>query len=440
MNSDGNVSEKRHCLITRPVGLPGYAPKAWCAVCGKTTSNLSTQTCVTTDCPNVCHTDCLNGEENFNCFNVDTLRSVFDIPDAISYVEYSDDVNANVNPENDLDSELQNLEKNELVSMIKRLRAEIIKKNSILSFFSTTTADLANKRDAVVTVLDFIDNLLATKTSLEELEVNSVACSACPEKIDEDWCTAVESDENLKSWWESGKPKKLKRTCFTGERNELPDSLQKKQHNLRKQHQQLNQPDHQPREDQNNRQRRHPHYQNHRQPQAQTRGSRNYRHPVLQNISRNHQQLNNISQDRREVNTFLGRQERSNNNSSRGFDVSFCTFCRKRGHTENKCRKKVICEYCSRTGHKIHDCRSKQQEERQERLYRNILAEQNQQNQLFMQSIHRSFPVNQISRDNNWTSHINQTHYSSLPNTPQAGHQHSYVNRGYTQLHSGTHI
>ena len=218
MNSDGNIPGKKHSLITRPVGLPGYAPKAWCAVCGKTTANLSTQNCVTTDCPNVCHTDCLNGEENFNCFNVDTLRSAFHIPDAISYVENSDNVNT---PENYFDNELENLEKNELLAMVKKLQADIVRKNSILSFFSTTTADLANKRDAVVSVLDFIDNLLATKTSLEELEVNSIACSACPENIYEDGQSAVESDENLKSWWESGKPKKLKRTCFTGERNDL---------------------------------------------------------------------------------------------------------------------------------------------------------------------------------------------------------------------------
>ena len=228
MNLDGDIPEKKHSLITRPVGLPGYAPKTWCAVCGKTAANLNIQNCVTTDCPNVCHTDCLNGEEDFNCFNVDTLRSVFNIPDTISYVEKADDTNTNLTPGNDLDNELQNLEKNELVAMIKRLQTEILRKNNILSFFSTTTADLADKRDAVITVLDFIDNLLATKTSLEELEVNTIACSACPEKIDEDWNSAIESDENLKSWWESGKPKKLKRTCFTGERNQLPDILQKK--------------------------------------------------------------------------------------------------------------------------------------------------------------------------------------------------------------------
>ena len=144
MNPDENIPEKKHSLITRPVGLPGYAPKAWCAVCGKTTANLSIRNCVTADCPNVCHTDCLNGEENFNCFNVDTLRSVFDIPDVISYVENSDDVNVSFTPENYFDNELENLENNELVAMVKRLQAEIVRKNSILSFFSTTTADLAN--------------------------------------------------------------------------------------------------------------------------------------------------------------------------------------------------------------------------------------------------------------------------------------------------------
>ena len=338
MIPDGNISGKKHSLITRPLGLPGYAPKVWCAICGKTTANLSIQNCVTADCPNVCHTDCLNGEENFNCFNVDTFRSVFKIPDIISYVEDSDEVNAGISPDNDLDKELINLEKKELVAMVERLKAELVRKNSILSFFSTTTTDLANKRDAVVTVLEFIDNIIATKTSLEELEVNSIACSACPEKIDEDWISAVESDENLKTWWESGKPKKLKKPCFTEQRSEVSVTTQQKQSrgnskdHLGRQQQNLKKPDHQSHGDQNIRQ--HPNSQyHHRQPQVQTRGSRDLRRPSFQYLSGN-------SQNRNDFNTYLGRQRRPNNNYSRNFDVSFCTFCRKRGHSENQCRKK----------------------------------------------------------------------------------------------------
>ena len=237
--------------------------------------------------------------------------------------------------------------------------------------------------------------------------------------------------------------KKIKRTCFTGERNQLPDALQKKQHQdhsrgpQRKQHQQLNQPKHQPLGDQNRRLHPYPQHQYHRQSQAQIRGSRVYRRPSLHNSAGNHQS-NNSFQNRRDDNAFFGRQRKSNNNNSSGFDVSFCIFCRKRGHTEIQCQKKLICDYCSRSGHVVQDCRSKKQEERQERLYRNILAEQNQQNQLFMQSLQRSLPGNQMTGENHWTGHTNQPYHPSSTNPPQVGHQYVHANRGYTQQHSGT--
>lgn len=49
----------------------------------------------------------------------------------------------------------------ELVNSIQKLKVELARENSILHFFETTS--LAEMRDAVVTVVDLIDNISATR-------------------------------------------------------------------------------------------------------------------------------------------------------------------------------------------------------------------------------------------------------------------------------------
>ena len=210
MSSDG-VVQTRHTLIARPAGLPGYAPREWCAVCGKTTANLDIQKCIGVSCSNTCHNSCLDGNQNFNCSEVANLRTVLSIPDRVLYINTAtEDISSD---NTDEDEDLFKLGNRELVTIIRRLQAEITRKNSILKFFDSISNNIASKRDAIVTVLEFIDNIAATKSSLEELEVTSVACSACPDKIDEDWSAAIAADQQLNTWWNSGKPRNLKKVC-----------------------------------------------------------------------------------------------------------------------------------------------------------------------------------------------------------------------------------
>lgn len=56
-----SAAQGDHVLISRPAGLPGYAPREWCAVCGKNTANYSTIRCAGDNCPNTCHVSCLDG-------------------------------------------------------------------------------------------------------------------------------------------------------------------------------------------------------------------------------------------------------------------------------------------------------------------------------------------------------------------------------------------
>ena len=84
-------------------------------------------------------------------------------------------------------SDLVQLQPEELIDIILKLRAELHQKKFILSFFESTAKTLAEKRDAVVTVLDLIDNITSIRSNVEDLSLRNIATSARPEYIDKDW-------------------------------------------------------------------------------------------------------------------------------------------------------------------------------------------------------------------------------------------------------------
>ncbi|KAK3881509.1 hypothetical protein Pcinc_014054 [Petrolisthes cinctipes] len=215
----GDVSH--HRLITRPPGLPGYQPGRWCAVCGKTTSDRTIIDCSSGDCPNTSHTTCLGDSNTFDCCEVSALRTALGITAPVVYQaatvdsqDSSDLLDADTSDvaAADVDDDLEDLLKldpRELVENIRQLRKELKRKKSILSFFEATSQTLAEKRDAVVTVLDLIDNICAIRTSAEELDTRSIAATAKSHRIDEEWERHVASSDETANWWKSVKPRPL---------------------------------------------------------------------------------------------------------------------------------------------------------------------------------------------------------------------------------------
>ena len=59
----------------------------------------------------------------------------------------------------------------------------------------------------------------------------------------------------------------------------------------------------------------------------------------------------------------------------------------------------------------------RRREDRQERLFHNIITEQSQQNQILIQSLQRCFPLNQDNRGIQWTHHYQQLHPSQAQQT-----------------------
>ncbi|KAK4314872.1 hypothetical protein Pmani_013867 [Petrolisthes manimaculis] len=114
-----------HTLIERPKGLAGYAPAKWCAVCGTTAVKKQVTSCLFTDCPNVCHKQCLiDLQANFDCDTVGELRQHHQIPDPVTYINTHNQTspNSNVPACTSEEEELLNLDTRELVNIIQSLR------------------------------------------------------------------------------------------------------------------------------------------------------------------------------------------------------------------------------------------------------------------------------------------------------------------------------
>ncbi|KAK3859790.1 hypothetical protein Pcinc_034116 [Petrolisthes cinctipes] len=207
----------RHSLIARPKGLPGYAPGVWCAVCGKTAASTGTVSCVTPGCPNVCHHHCFSDttQQNFTCEDVGALRHLLGIQDAITYVPDTQDPIHSPPPSiSDAETDLNQLEKTDLIEIIQKLRRENLKYKRTLGQFDTTVKNIAEIRDSQVTVLKFIDHITATQINLNDITVTSTATSARGKTIDKDWTQHTAQHTESRDWWTSGKPRQLQR-CST---------------------------------------------------------------------------------------------------------------------------------------------------------------------------------------------------------------------------------
>ena len=81
----------QHLKILRPRGISGYAPKSACSVCGLAAARDETKKCVVPSCPNICHESCLlDQDQQFDCENVVTLRTIKNITCIVEYEDASD--------------------------------------------------------------------------------------------------------------------------------------------------------------------------------------------------------------------------------------------------------------------------------------------------------------------------------------------------------------
>ncbi|KAK3879019.1 hypothetical protein Pcinc_016384 [Petrolisthes cinctipes] len=126
--------------------------------------------------------------KNFTCEDVGALRHLLGIQDAITYVPDTQDPIHSPPPSiSDAETDLNQLEKTDLIEIIQKLRRENLKYKRTLGQFDTTVKNIAEIRDSQVTVLKFIDHITATQINLNDITVTSTATSARGKTIDKDW-------------------------------------------------------------------------------------------------------------------------------------------------------------------------------------------------------------------------------------------------------------
>jgi len=268
----------------------------------------------------------------FDCSDTQNLRFTLGIEAVVLYTEDQPTSEEDSGENTSEEEELLQLEPRELVKTILQLRADLAKKTFLLKFLSNPAQDLARGRDAAVSIVNFYDSLIAA-TSISAVKLKTIACTAKPDKIDQ--ATGYQHQSHPQST-SSQQPHQLS-LSQPDNRNSQPPTSTPPQQELTDQAR-LN--------------------------QAQVRTQHKQRPHNPQTTTHN-------------------RQQRSNR------QTLYCKYCKIKGHSENNCRKIKECEYCHRRGHQTSECRMKRQEERQERLFQSIAAEQRQSNAILVQAMQK---------------------------------------------------
>ena len=238
---------------------------------------------------------------------------------------------------------------------------ELARKKNILNFFKTTSQTLAEKRDAVVTVLDFIDNICSTRSSLEELDRRSIAATARPHRIDHEWGKQVASSDATANWWTSGKPRPLQSTLTTSppDPSQLPTS---------------------------------PTTASSSKAVATTTETTEPTEPAPRNNTKTKRENNSEHVKSGKTNKPPSGNTVPPRLSSKNQNRGYCNHCRRSGHTENSCLRRNKCTHCLRAGHSVQECFTRIAQERQKNFFRRISTEQAQNNALLTQTLSRFLP------------------------------------------------
>ena len=353
-----NSSSLTHRKIQRLV-KNGQPPAIWCSVCGYACRTVqSYKKCVGVDCPNYSHISCmLPNAQNFECLKTADLRVKAGISEPVEYADSVPEENSESSYDEEDDSELNSLTREELVTHIKNLRKELSSKNCLLSSFETLTEDLASKRDAVVTVLNLIDNIQSVKTSSAILETRTIACSAVSRKIDSEWQTKISSTTTggiaARNWWRSktaNTPSETSQVAEEGETQEVVPSNQEQD----TYEEEITQP--------------------HRRAESNIAAQ-----PRINDHNRGEHTRQSLQRDRNTRSNYHNRRP--------GYASQSCSHCGKRGHDRNRCRKLQLCDFCRGQGHTRDNCRTKQAEDRQRTLLETLSSQQTRNTEILARSL-----------------------------------------------------
>ena len=307
--------------------------------------------------------------------------------------------------------------KDQLIEEVRHLRQEINNLGTNKSILEKLYQNICKKRDAVVSVLNWIDELTAAVNTAGVTLTAEVECQSTPSdntQVDVEYTpTASTSHEDVvpphtsgnkattvnPPQHQQGRRPDIRQDNQTLRQQRPPDNLIQSptNHQAKKHLTQYHQTQiHSGTKIHNHRDNRTQYRQDNRPPNRpvnQTQNQPDHRiHKQHGHITGNQQYTRPNNRPARQTNNQHFHQTQPPHSNT-------CRVCSRRGHTEENCRTRYKCEYCGRIGHTADVCRSRSTDEKQERMLRTLVAEQANHTACILRSIQGSLVSAPVLRE-----------------------------------------
>ncbi len=222
-----------HQKISR-ISHPGYCPRRWCAVCGRTATSKQAAFVFCEgepDCSNVCHASCLGARETYTCSETQQLRSEANIEDEVTYVDTAPPAPSNEDGDTatdaalppslpDVDDDAPSIEggdtehqaymempKEELVAHALSLKQEVSRQNTVVQSLTLQRDWIIGQEPQLLEFLQLIQALKDAKDADGERSTRTMATTAIASSIDNAWARKCTSSPAARLWWDSDRPR-----------------------------------------------------------------------------------------------------------------------------------------------------------------------------------------------------------------------------------------
>ena len=272
---------------------------------------------------------------------------------------------------------MDDLEKEELVLLLRTARKELVKSNAQLAHYRQTTAELEDGRRALVEALSVVDTLLATRAT-EDFQQRTVACTARPQSIDRaaELDAPREEDEHTPGGQVVAPPPPPPSDSTTPSSSPQASSPPTSTDTS---------PPPQPAAESSEEQQRVEGRDSHPQqaPQNSRPRQRSRRQkPARETVAElRHDTQQEGSQPRRQPQPRQQQQQQQQQQQSRK-----CQQCKRWGHTRSQCTRNLVCDYCNGRFHSSETCKVRSADQRQQELVQAV-RETNQETLLALKSV-----------------------------------------------------
>lgn len=207
-------------------GQAGFPGARYCCICSYSTRDKPVTPCTGENCPNSVCRECFSDAE-FCCSQTTELRRArgFSRPvthevtsTTISEPEEANHENVDEQGEQDVQVEepeniVQHLiassSKEELARRLVQLQQETQRQKLIITRYKEEKKLVLNQKVVIAKTLSLLEQIETSELEQNHPQIANIATSALPSKIDTDWGEVCSESLSWRSWWTSGRPRKL---------------------------------------------------------------------------------------------------------------------------------------------------------------------------------------------------------------------------------------